>query len=126
MSQATGTVVTIDKRTDSTQRHPVWQHIITYVAVTADTTATIALPIEGILQRIIYKRPDLANNDLTSTVTIADAGDNTIFTSPSGLAENDTSIYSLSEPLTGVCDVLITFNEQVDSAGTFVITLRGV
>lgn len=126
MTQAAGTVVKIDKRTDHTQRHPIWQQIITYVAVTADTTATIALPIEGILQRIIYKRPNLANNDLTSTVTIADAGDNTIFTSPSGLAENDTSIYSLSEPLTGICDVLITFNEAVGSGGTFVITLRGV
>jgi hypothetical protein len=126
MSACTGTVSTIDNRTDTTGRHPVWQHIITYACVTADTTATISFPIEGVLQKIVYKRPDTTNNDLTSQLTIADAGDNTIFDSGSGLAENGTSTYNLTEPLTGVCDILITFNEAVGVTATFTVTLRGV
>lgn len=125
MSVCTGTVVTIDKRTDSTERHPVWQHTITYACVTADGTATIALPIEGILQKIIVKTPDTTNDNLTSTLTIADAGDNTIFTS-AALAEATTTPYSVTEPLVGICDVLITFNEAVGSSASFYVTLRGI
>ena len=126
MSACTGTVSTIDRRTDDTGRHPVWEHTISYACVTADTTANIALPIEGVLQKIIYKRPDTTNNDLTSTLTISDRGDNQIFSTGSGLAENTTSAYSVSEPLTGICDILITFNEAVGASATFTVTLRGV
>lgn len=127
MSVCTGTTVKIDKRTDSSDRHPVWQETITFACVTDDISATITIPIEGVLQKIIYKRPNTTNNDLTSTLTIADAGDNTIFTTGAGLAENTTSTYNVTEPLTGRCDILITFNEAVGVASaTFTVTLRGV
>jgi len=127
MSTCTGTVATLDRRGDTQDYHPVWEKIITYACVTADTTATITLPLNGILQKVIFKRPDTTNNNLTSQLTIADSGDNTIFDTGGGLAENATSIYNLSEPLVGACDVLITFNEAVGvTAATFTITLRGI
>ena len=127
MSVCTGTVVTIDKRGDTLDRYPVWEKKITYVCVTADTTATITLPIDGILQKVVYKRPNTTNNNLTSQLTIADRNDATVFTTGSGLAENATNIYNVSEPLVGACDVLITFNEAVGVAtASFIVTLRGV
>ena len=128
MSAATGTYTVSESPTTLTRlnRYTVWERVITYAAVSADTTATIALPINGILQKIIYTRPDTANNDLTSTLTIDDNGDNTIFTSAAGLAENATSTWSVNEPLSGTCDVLITFNEAVGVSATFTVTLRGL
>jgi len=125
MSTCTGTVVTIDRRSDSLDRRPVWQHTITFACVSADTLATITIPIEGILQKIVYKRPDTDNDDLTSILTIADAGDNTIFTSAS-LAEDGTDVNNVNKPLIGMCDVLITFIEAVLSSATFTVTLRGI
>lgn len=125
MSVCTGTVVTIDRRDDTLGRYPVWEKRITYACVTADTTATITLPISGILQKVIYKRPNTANDNLTSVLTIDDRIDNTIYTSAT-LAENDTLVANMSEPLVGGCDVLITFNEAVGSSATFYITLRGI
>lgn len=126
MTVATGTLAEVAKRTSTFDQRPVWEKVITYAVVTGDTTATITLPIDGILQKIIYKRPDTSNNNLTSTLTIADSGDNTIFTSASGLVENATSIFDVSEPLSGACDVLITFNEDVGVSATFTVTLRGI
>lgn len=123
---ATGTVVTLDRRSDTQDHHPVWEKIITYAVVSGDTTGTITLPIDGILQKVIYKRPDTANNNLTSQLTIADAADNTIFDTGSGLAESLTSFYNTSEPLVGACDVLITFNEDVGVTASFIVTLRGI
>lgn len=125
MSACTGTVVTVNKR-ESLGRFPVWQHTITYAVVSGDTTATITLPINGILQKIIYKRPNTTNDNLTSQLTIADEGDNTIFSGAATEAENATSTYNLSEPLVGDCDVLATFNEDVGVTATFTVTLRGV
>lgn len=125
MSNCTGTAVSIDRRSDSLDRRPVWQHTITFACVAADTTATITIPIEGILQKIVYKRPDTANDDLTSILTIADAGDNTVFTSAS-LAENGTDVNNVTKPLIGMCDVLITFIEAVGVSATFTLTLRGI
>jgi len=125
MSTCTGTEVTKDYR-GSGDKRPVWEKTITYACVTADTVATIAMPIDGLLQKVVYKRPDTANDNLTSTLTIADSGDNVIFTTGAGLAEDDTSHYTLSEPLTGTCDVAITFSEAVGSSATFNVYLRGV
>ncbi len=107
-------------------RYTCWERVVTVVAVTADTGATATVPINGLLQKIIYKRPDLANNDLTSTLVLSDNGDNEIFTTGGGLAENDTDVYSVSEPLVNEVNLVITFNEAVGSGGTFVVTLRGV
>ena len=126
MSACAGTSTTYDRRGDTLNRYPVWEKVITYGVVSGDTTATIAEPINGILQKIIYKRPDTTNNDLTSCLTIADNGDNNIFTGAAAEAENGTTTYNLSEPLSGVCDILVTFNEDVGVTATFTVTLRGV
>ena len=107
-------------------RYTCWERVITVVAVTADTGATSTIPINGLLQKIIYKRPDLANNDLTSTLVLTDNGDNEIFTTGAGLAENLTSVFSVSEPIVNEVNLTITFNEAVGSGGTFVVTLRGI
>lgn len=127
ITACTGTVATIDRRSDTLDRHPVWEKKITYACTGTDETATITLPINGILQKVIYKRPSLTNSDQTSELTIADRNDVTVFTSGSGLAHNDISVYNLSEPLVGACKVLITFDEAIDdSAASFTVTLRGV
>lgn len=107
-------------------RYTAWERVITFSAVTADETGTATVPINGLLQKIIYKRPDLANNDLTSTLVLTDNGDNQIFSSGGGLVENDTSLFSVSEPLVNEVNIAITWNEAVGSAGTFIVTLRGV
>jgi hypothetical protein len=78
MSTCTGTYTTLDHR-DAGQE-PIWEKYITYACVSADTTATATLDMNGVLQKIIYKSPNTANNDLTATVTIADSKDNTVFT----------------------------------------------
>ncbi len=122
MSTCTGT----QSKSNASEFHPVWEKILTFACVSADTIASITVPIEGILQKIIYKRPDTTNNNLTSVLTIADAGDNNVFTSEAALAENASSKYNVSEPLRGECDVLITFNEAVGVSATFTVTLRGV
>ncbi len=113
-------------KSNASEFHPVWEKVLTFACVAADETASITIPIEGILQKIIYKRPNTTNDNLTSVLTIADAGDNNIFTSEAALAENASSKYNLSEPIRGECDVLITFNEAVGVSATFTVTLRGV
>lgn len=123
MSVCTGT----QSKSNASEFHPVWEKVLTFACVTADTIASITIPIEGILQKIIYKRPNTTNDNLTSVLTIADNGDNNVFTSESALAEDNSSSYNVSEPLRGECNILITFNEAIGvSAATFTITLRGV
>jgi len=123
MSACTGTSTTSDHRGDP--KRPVWEKTITYSMVTADTTATIAEPVEGLLQRIVLVWPDNTGNR-TATLTITDRADNTIFTSAAGLAENATHTWSVSEPLSGPCDVLITASGAVGAACTAYVYLRGV
>lgn len=128
MTACAGTVAVKETPTTLTRlnRFDVWERTITFACVAADTTAAIAMPIDGILQKIIYVRPDTSNNDLTSTLTIADANNITVFTSEAALAENATSQYTVNEPLRGTCDVLITFNEAVGVSATFTVYLRGI
>ncbi len=128
MTASTGAITATETPEIMTRlnRYTAWERVITFSAVTADTTGAATVPINGILQKIIYKRPDLANNDLTSTLVLTDNGDNEIFTTGGGLAENATSVYSVSEPLVNEVNIAITWNEAVGSSGTFVVTLRGI
>lgn len=123
MSACAGTSVTSDHRGDP--KRPVWETIITYALVTGDTTATIAQNIEGLLQRIVLVASNNTGNR-TSTVTITDRNDETIFTSAAALAENATHTWAVSEPLSGPCDVLITYSGDVGGTHTDYIYLRGV
>ena len=128
MTASTGavTVTQTPEAITRLNRYTAWERVITFSAVTADETGAATVPINGLLQKIIYKRPNLANNDLTSTLVLTDNGDNQIFTSGSGLAENATSVFSVSEPLVQEVNIAITWNEAVGSSGTFVVSLRGV
>lgn len=123
MSACTGTYTTTDHRGDP--KRPVWEKTITYACVTGDTTATAAVNIEGLLQRIVLVASDNTGN-VTSTVTITDRNDETIFTSAGGLAENATHTWSVSEPLSGPCDVLVTYSGDIAGTHTDYIYLRGV
>ena len=123
MSASAGTYVTTDHRGDP--KRPVWETIITYGLVTGDTTATAAVKIEGLLLRIVLVASDNTGN-CTSTLTITDRNDKTIFTSAAGLAENATHTWAVSEPLSGPCDVLITYSGDVGGTHTDYIYLRGV
>lgn len=123
MSTATGMSVTSDHRGDP--KRPIWEKTITYAMVSGDTLATIALAIEGLLQRIVLVWPDNTGNK-TATLTIADRADNTIFTSAGGLAEGATHTWSVSEPLSGVCDILITASGDVGGTHSAYVYLRGV
>ena len=128
MTTAIGTisVTEVPETITRLNRYTTWERVVTISAVTADTVATATIPINGVLQKIIYKRPDLANDDLTSTLVLTDNGDNEIFTSGAGLAEALTSVFSVTEPLVNEVNITVTFNEAVGSAGTFVVTLRGI
>ena len=123
MTIAAGTSITSDHRGDP--KRPVWEKTITYAGVTADTGGTIAEPIEGLLQRIVLVVPDNTGNR-TATLTITDRADNTIFTSASGLAENATHTWNVSEPLSGPCDVAVTFSGALGGTHTTYVYLRGV
>ena len=123
MSACTGTYTTTDHRGDP--KRPVWETIITYAGVTADTTATAAVNVEGLLQKIVLVASDNTGNR-TSTLTITDRNDKTIFTSAAGLAENKTHTWSVSEPLSGPCDVLITYSGALGGSHTDYVYLRGV
>jgi len=123
MTASAGTSVTSDHRGDP--KRPVWETIITYPLVSGDTTATIAQNIEGLLQRIVLVASDNTGNR-TSTLTITDRNDKTIFTSAAALAENATHTWSVSEPLSGPCDVLITYSGDVGGTHTDYVYLRGV
>ena len=123
MSTGTGTYVTSDHRGDP--KRPVWETTITYAGVTADTAATAAVNVEGLLQKIVLVASDNTGNR-TSTLTITDRNDKTIFTSAAGLAENATHTWNVSEPLSGPCDVLITYSGALGGSHTDYIYLRGV
>ncbi len=123
MTASAGTSVTTDYRGDP--KRPIWESIITYGLVSGDTTATIAQNIEGLLKQIVLVASDNTGNR-TSTLTITDRNDQTIFTSAAGLAENATHIWSVDTPLSGPCDVLITYSGDVGGTHTDSVYLRGV
>ena len=123
MTASAGTYTTTDHRGDP--KRPVWEKIITYGLVSGDTTATAAVNIEGLLQRIVLVASNNTGN-ATSTLTITDRNDKTIFTSAAALAENATHTWSVHEPLSGPCDVLITYSTDVGGTHTDYVYLRGV
>lgn len=106
-------------------RH-VWEKVITFTLEAADTTKSETVPLNGTLKKVIYKRGDqAANNDLTSQLVLTDNGDNEIFSTGAGLAENETDSYSVDEPISGEVNIAITLNEVAGEAGILTVTLRG-
>lgn len=128
MTAAAGAITssTIHKIQNTDDIHDVWEAVITYSVVSGDTTGTIALPLNAVVRNIVYATPNTANNDLTSTMTIADNGDNTVFTTGGGIAENTTNSYTVDLPLSGTIDIALAFNEDVGVSADFTVTLRGI
>ena len=127
MTIAAGVITSVERRNDEPLIKPVWEIIATFTLVAADTAGAATIPINGLLQKIIYKRSDMAtNDDLTSELALSDNGDNEIFTTGSGLAEALTNQYSVNEPLAEEVNIDITLNEAAGEAGTLTVTLRGI
>lgn len=104
---------------------PVWEQVIVFSFVSGDTAELKqAIPINGILQKIIAKCSG-AGAVVTATVAIDDNGDNEIFEVAS-LAESTTYTYNVSEPLTGIIDIGVLPSTDPTSAYSVTVTLRGI
>lgn len=119
---------TVERRSDSLDRRPVWERVITYVfsSTAGGDEVKQTIPINGILQKIIAKSGAATGITGTFTLAIDDNDDNEIFTA-SGPAEGATSTWNVSEPLTGVIDVGVDPSDD-PTAGTWtiIVTLRGI
>ncbi len=126
---ATGTGVltsTLDKRTDTLNKFIVWERVLTFSFVSGQADATtLTVPINGILQTLHAKRSGAGGAAVTATVAINDNNDNAVF-SQAGLAESGTSKFSMSEPLAGKIDFVVTPNTDPLSAYTVTLYLRGI
>lgn len=119
---------TVERRSDSLDRFPVWERVITYVfsSTAGSDEVKQTIPINGILQKIIAKSGAATGITGTFTLAIDDNGDNEIFTAE-GPAEGATSTWSVSEPVTGILDVGVNPNDDPTSGTwTIVVTLRGI
>lgn len=110
----------------SFRESPVWERKITYTFASGDTTEVkYALPMNGILQKIIVKCSGASGAVVTATVSIDDNYDNAVWTVAS-LAESTTYTYSVSEPIAGVMDIGVLPNTDPLSAYTVTVYLRGI
>lgn len=105
---------------------PVWERVITFTFASGDDTEVKqAIPVAGILQKIIVKCGSCAGANPTATIAIDDNADNEIFTA-AALAESTTYPYNISEPLVGVMDVGILPSTDPLSAYIVTVYLRGI
>lgn len=112
--------------TPAFRESPVWERIITYTFASGDTTEVkYALPMNGILQKIVVKCSGASGAAVTATIVIDDNADNEIWT-VAALAESTTYTYSVSEPLTGAIDIGVLPSTDPLSAYTVTIYLRGI
>jgi hypothetical protein len=130
MAAAAPTMTTtskFDQRISDAERYPVWEFVLNGLWDADDTAdGTISHKINGILQKVILKVPDVATGAMTGQVVIKDNGDNTIFDSGEK-GEPGTYAFNVNEPLTGTIDVVIGISEASGTAATnLVVTLRGV
>ena len=116
----------VERRNQEPLIKPVWEHIITATFDADDTTAEpYALPVNGILLKVILNAPDGANGAVTYQVTIDDNGDNEIFDSGEQ-AETLTYTFDTYEPVTGTIDINIGPSAAIGDEQDIVVTLRGI
>ena len=119
----------VERRNQEPLIKPVWERVVTFTYASADVgTKTQALPINGILIKVIMELPVTNVGGTTEQLLILDNGDNTIFDSTE-VAENNTHVFDVYEPLTGLVDLILepsAASEDVDDATTKVVTLRGI
>ncbi|KKN47737.1 hypothetical protein LCGC14_0659710 [marine sediment metagenome] len=127
MTAATGAVSVTETPETITRlnRYTCWERVIDFDLISGDTTGAAVVPINGLLQKIIVKLPDMASAEGTTDVSLTDNGDNTIF-SVTNLAESNTTLYSVSEPLVEEVNVILGFTNPAASVADVTVTLRGV
>lgn len=118
----------LDRRSDTLGRHPTWEKKLTFFTDDGghtEVTLTIS-SLNGILQKIIVVIPVTTATGATATFTIDDNADNEIFNS-GALAENDTYLFNVSEPLAGNIDFGLDLSKDPTGDGhTVTVYLRGV
>lgn len=118
----------VERRNQEPFVKPVWEHVITWTYDADDAGLEAqAVPINGILLKIVIDIPATNTTGTTSQVLIKDNGDHTIFDSGEQ-AESDTVpyLFSVFEPLTGTIDISIEPSAAAGTGGsTPVVTLRG-
>ena len=112
----------------TTEDDYVWEVVLTFTltSTSGGDEIKVNLPVNGTLQKIIATSGAAAGITGTFTLAIDDNGDNEIFTA-SGPAEGATSLFSVSEPVSGI--IVIGVNPSDDpTSGTWTITvtLRGI
>ncbi len=106
----------------------VWEVVLTYVLGTSSGGDEIkqAIALNGTLKKIIAKSGDATGISGTFTLAIDDNGNNEIFTA-SGPAEGATSVWNVSEAITGEMDIGVNPSDDPTSGTwTITITLRGI
>lgn len=128
---AAGTVVlstSVDRRNQEPHNMPVWEYVMTYTMTSSSGTAEIkhALPINGIIQKVVAYSGAATGITATFELAIDDNGDNEIFTA-GGPAELATSAWSLNEPVSGTIDIGVAPG-YFPTGGTWevTVTLRGI
>jgi len=120
----------VDDRQKHPNTRPVWERVLTFT-IEADGGASeikVALPINGILQKVICAVGDAVGITGTVDLAIDDNGNNEIFAVTS-LAENIIYPYSVNEPLSGMIDVGINPSDDPatgEADWTITVTLRGI
>ena len=120
----------VDRRNLEPNIKSVWEYVLTYTIEAGGGASEIkqALPLNGILQKIVTVSGDANGISGTYTLAIDDNGDNEIFTS-AGPAENAASTFNVWEPLTGTIDIGINPSDDPTAGSddwTITVTLRGI
>jgi len=124
VTETSNTMAAVERK----EGQSVWEVVLTYTIEAGDGSAEVkyALPVNGILQKIIAKSGTAEGITGTFTLAIDDNGDNEIFTA-SGPAEGATSTWNVTEPVSGVIDIGVNPNDDPTSGSwTIVVTLRGI
>ncbi len=124
MSVSTGVTVKVDNRPNGIDRYPTWETVTVFSLISGDETGAAAVPINGLLQKIIVKLSDMEDAEGTTDVSLTDNSDNTIF-SVTDLAESATYPYSVNEPLVDEVNIVLGFTDPAATA-TVTVYLRGI
>lgn len=125
MTASAGAIVSTVADINRTENEDIWEVIVTFTLVSGDTTGAAAVPINGLLQKIIVKLGDMADAEGTTDVSLTDNGDNTIW-SVTDLPESVTYVYSVLEPLSDEVNIVLGFTNPGSAGATVVVTLRGI
>ena len=124
MSERTGVTVSYDRRSDTLERFTVWEKVVTFALESGDTTGIAIIPINGLLQKILVKVPNMQSGSGSLDVSLTDNDDSTIW-SVTNLSDSLTHPYSVSEPLAHEVNVILGFTNPGQTV-IVVVTLRGV